>query len=197
MRPAPVGWTDRVRSIRCRSMSRAGPRFRILRGMTERTMLARGGALVASTAVIEADVVLADRVSVWWNSVLRGDDAPLTIGEESNIQDLCMVHPDPGVPMTIGREVTVGHHAILHGVSIGDRALIGMGAILLTGTEIGEEAIVAAGAVVREGTKVPPRVLVAGVPARVMRDVTPDEIALANMRSTKYWREARERAGLA
>ncbi|MEM8886202.1 MAG: gamma carbonic anhydrase family protein, partial [Planctomycetota bacterium] len=94
-------------------------------------MIAIDGALVASTAVIEADVVLGDRVNVWWNSVLRGDDARITIGEETNIQDLCMVHPDPDAPLTVGKQVTVGHHAVLHGVEIGDYALIGIGAILL------------------------------------------------------------------
>ncbi len=156
-----------------------------------------GGALVASTAVVDGDVTLGDRVSVWWNAVLRGDDAPIRIGEETNVQDLVMVHADPGVPLVVGRAVTIGHHAVLHGASIGDHALIGIGSILLAGSEIGEGAIVAAGAVVREGMKVPPRTLVAGVPARVLRDVKPEEIAGAAGRAAKYWREARHRAGIA
>jgi carbonic anhydrase/acetyltransferase-like protein (isoleucine patch superfamily) len=159
-------------------------------------MLRRGEALVASTAVIEGDVTLHDGASIWWQSVLRGDDAPIVIGERSNIQDLCMVHADPDVPLIVGREVTVGHHAVLHCESIEDRALIGIGAILLAGAKIGSEAIIAAGAVVPEGMVVPPRVLVAGVPGKVKRDLRPDELALHEMRATKYWKTARERAGL-
>ncbi len=154
----------------------------------------RGGALVASTAVIEGDVTLHDRVSIWWNAVLRGDDAALTVGERTNIQDLVMVHPDPGVPMLVGRDVTVGHHAVLHGVEIGDHALIGIGSILLTGTKIGEGAIVAAGAVGREGMEVPPWVLVAGVPAVVKRDLTAEERRGPLYRAEKYWHEACARA---
>jgi len=160
-------------------------------------MLPLGGALVADTAVLEGDVVLADRVSIWWNAVLRGDDARIVIGEESNIQDLVMVHADPDVPLVVGRQVTVGHHAVLHCVSIGDQALIGIGSILLAGVTIGEGGIVAAGAVVPEGTTVPPWTVVAGVPARVLREARPEERSFAPERAAKYWRTARERAGLA
>ena len=155
-----------------------------------------GGALVASTAVLEGEFTLSAGVSVWWNSVLRGDDAPLFVGEQTNIQDLCMVHPDPGVPLHIGRDVTVGHKATVHCVRIGDRCLIGINSTLLTGVEIGEDSIVAAGAVVPEGMIVPPRVMVAGVPARIKRDVRQDEIDFAVKRAQKYWREARRRAGM-
>jgi len=160
-------------------------------------MRAVGGALVASTAVLEGEFHLADGVSVWWNSVLRGDDAPLFIGEMTNIQDLCMVHPDPGVPLHVGRDVTVGHKATLHCVRIGDRCLIGINATLLAGVEIGDDSIVAAGAVVPEGMIVPPRVMVAGVPAKIKRDVRQAELDFAVDRARKYWREARLRAGLA
>lgn len=156
-------------------------------------MVPIGGALVASTAVIEDDVRLGDRVSVWWNAVLRGDDAPITVGEGTNIQDLVMVHADPDVPMTIGREVTVGHGAVLHGVTIGDHALIGINAVLLAGSTVGAGAIVAAGAVVRENWTVPPRCLVAGVPARVVRELTDEETEHAVPRANKYWEEAQKR----
>jgi carbonic anhydrase/acetyltransferase-like protein (isoleucine patch superfamily) len=155
-----------------------------------------GGALVASTAVLEGECHLADRVSVWWNSVLRGDDAPLFVGEGTNIQDLCMVHPDPGAPLHIGRDVTVGHKATIHCVRIGDRCLVGINSTLLTGVEIGDDSIVAAGAVVPEGMIVPPRVMVAGVPARIKREVRQEELDFAVKRAQKYWREARRRAGL-
>lgn len=155
-----------------------------------------GGALVASTAVLEGACTLADGVSVWWNSVLRGDDAPILVGEQTNIQDLCMVHPDPGVPLRIGRDVTVGHKATLHCARIGDRCLIGINSTLLAGVEIGDDSIVAAGAVVPEGMIVPPHVMVAGVPAKIKREVRQDEIDLAVPRARRYWREALRRAGL-
>ena len=156
-------------------------------------MEANGGALVASTAVVDGDVNLGERVSVWWNAVLRGDDARITIGDGTNIQDFVMVHADPDVPMIVGRDVTVGHHATLHGVTIGDQALIGIGAVLLSGSKIGEDAIVAAGSVVRENTDVPPGAMVAGVPARVIRDVTAAERAAAAWRAERYWKVAKER----
>jgi len=156
-----------------------------------------GGALVASTAVLEGECNLEEAVSIWWNSVLRGDDAPLHIGAWTNIQDLCMVHPDPGVPLHVGRHVTVGHKATLHCARIGDRCLIGINATLLAGAEIGDDSIVAAGAVVPEGMIVPPRVMVAGVPARIRREVRPDELAFSVPRAEKYWREAQRRAGIA
>jgi carbonic anhydrase/acetyltransferase-like protein (isoleucine patch superfamily) len=161
--------------------------------MDERRMIQVGGALVASTAVIEADVTLCDRANIWWGAVLRGDDAAITIGEDTNIQDLVMVHADPDVPMIVGRGVTVGHGAVLHGVTIGDYALIGINAVLLAGSIVGERSIVAAGAVVRENWVVPPGTMVAGVPARVIRELTPDETAFAEPRAQKYWHEAQER----
>ncbi len=158
-------------------------------------MDALGGALVASSALVDADVVLEERVSVWWNAVLRGDDARITIGAGTNIQDFVMVHADPDAPMVVGRDVTVGHRATLHGLTIGDRALIAIGAVLLTGTHIGEDAIVAAGAVVRPGTEVPAGMLVAGVPAKVIRPVTEEERKLSIWRAERYWKVAQARAG--
>lgn len=134
-----------------------------------------GGAFRAANAVVTGDVTLGEDSGVWFSCVLRGDDAPIVIGARTNIQDLTMVHADPGVPIVIGDEVTVGHRCVLHGAKVGNRALIGMGAVLLAGSEIGDGALVAAGAVVREGFVVPPRTLVAGVPAKVLREVTPAE----------------------
>jgi carbonic anhydrase/acetyltransferase-like protein (isoleucine patch superfamily) len=136
-----------------------------------------GGAWVASNAIVTGEVRLGEEVGIWFGCVVRGDDAPLTIGRRTNIQDLSMVHADTGHPNVIGEEVTVGHRVVLHGVRVGDRALIGMGAVLLGGSVIGEEALVAAGSVVREGFVVPPRSLVAGVPAKLIRQLAPDEIA--------------------
>ena len=132
-------------------------------------------AFIARGAIVLGDVHLGAESSVWYNAVLRGDTDRIAIGDQSNIQDLTMIHADPGAPNVIGSEVTIGHRCVLHGVRIADRSLIGMGAVLLGGSENGEEALVAAGAVVREGFRVPSGTLVAGVPAKVIRELTPEE----------------------
>ena len=134
-----------------------------------------GGAFKARNAIVTGDVTLGRDAGVWFGCVLRGDDAPLVIGARTNVQDLTMIHADPGAPNVIGAEVTIGHRCVLHGVRIGDRSLIGMGAVLLGGSVIGEEALVAAGAVVREGFEVPSGALVAGVPAKIVRALSAEE----------------------
>lgn len=126
------------------------------------------GAFVARGATVAGDIHLADGVSIWFGCVLRAEQAPVTVGRDSNLQDLTVVHTDAGFPTTVGERVTVGHRAVLHGCTVEDDALIGMGAVVLNGAVIGEGALVAAGAVVREGMQVPPRSLVAGVPAKVL-----------------------------
>ncbi len=136
-----------------------------------------GGAFAAVNATLTGDLTLGPDVGIWFGCVLRGDDAPLSIGARTNIQDLTMIHADTGVPNTIGAEVTVGHRCVLHGAKVGDRCLIGMGAILLGGSQIGAESLVAAGAVVKENFVVPPRSLLAGVPARIVRSLTDAEVA--------------------
>ncbi len=145
-----------------------------------------GGAFKACNAIVTGDVNLGRDVGIWFSCVVRGDDAPLTIGDRTNVQDLTMIHADTGVPNVIGSEVTIGHRCVLHGATVGDRSLIGMGAILLGRSEIGSEAIVAAGSVVREGFVVPDRTLVAGVPARVVRDVTEREVEFFSTSATGY-----------
>lgn len=135
-----------------------------------------GGGWRANDAILTGDITFGTCASVWFGCVLRGDDAPLVIGAHSNVQDLSMVHADPDVPNVVGEHVTVGHRCVLHGARIGDRCLIGMGAILLGGCEIGEESIVAAGAVVKEGAVIPPRSLVVGVPGRVVKQVTDEQV---------------------
>lgn len=135
-----------------------------------------GGAFVAQGAVVTGDVTFGHDANVWFGCVLRGDDAPLVIGARTNVQDLTMIHADPGVPNVIGEEVTIGHRCVLHGAEVGDRCLIGMGAVLLGGSRIGAESIVAAGAVVKEGAVIPPRSLVVGVPAKVVREVAPEQV---------------------
>jgi carbonic anhydrase/acetyltransferase-like protein (isoleucine patch superfamily) len=131
-------------------------------------------AFVAANAVLAGDVRLGPRSSVWFGCVLRSEYEAITIGEDSNVQDLSVVHSDPGSPVVVGARVTVGHRVVLHGCTVEDDALIGMGAVVMNGAVIGAGAVVAAGAVVTEGTVVPPGALVAGVPARVLdRPVPP------------------------
>lgn len=139
----------------------------------EACLRAAGGAWVASSASVTGHVALGQDASLWYGVVVRGDDAAITIGPRTNVQDGAVVHVDPGCPQAIGADVTIGHGALCHGVRIEDFALVGMGAILLGGSVVGEGAIVAAGALVREGQHVPPWTLVVGVPARVVRTLDP------------------------
>ncbi|HEX5819948.1 MAG TPA: gamma carbonic anhydrase family protein [Gemmatimonadales bacterium] len=128
-------------------------------------------AFIASTASVMGDVTIGADASVWYGAVLRGDLEAIEIGDETNIQDLTMVHADPGVPCRIGRRVGVGHRAILHGCTIEDQCLIGMGSIILNGACVGTGSVIAAGALVPEGMHVPAGSLVMGVPGRIVRPV--------------------------
>ena len=130
-------------------------------------------AFVAPGAAVMGDVTIGQDASVWYGAVLRGDMAPIVIGPESNLQDGTIVHVDEGMPCTVGRRVGVGHRVILHGCTVEDECLIGMGSILLNGVRIGTGSVVAAGAVIPEGMQVPPRSLVMGVPGRIVRPVDP------------------------
>jgi carbonic anhydrase/acetyltransferase-like protein (isoleucine patch superfamily)/membrane protease YdiL (CAAX protease family) len=150
-----------------------------------------GGAFVASNAVVTGDVTLGEDVGIWFGCVVRGDDAPLTVGRRTNVQDLTMIHADTGVPNVIGEEVTIGHRCVLHGAKIEDRCLIGMGAVLLGGSVIGAESLIAAGAVVKEGFVVPPRSLVAGVPGRILRTLTDEEVASIRRSADGYVKKIR------
>lgn len=128
-------------------------------------------AFLAQGAIVLGDVTLGKDASVWYNSVLRGDTDRIAIGEETNIQDLSMIHADPGIPCLVGSRVTVGHRVILHGCTVEDDCLIGMGAVLLNRVRVGSGSVIGAGALVLEGTEVPPGSLVLGFPARVVRPV--------------------------
>ena len=127
-------------------------------------------------AFVCGDVTLGARASVWPFAVIRGDNERIALGEEANVQDGAVLHADPGLPCLLGARVSVGHRAVVHGARVDDGALVGMGALVLNGAHVGAGALVAAGAVVREGFAVPPGVLAAGVPARVVRALTPDEV---------------------
>jgi carbonic anhydrase/acetyltransferase-like protein (isoleucine patch superfamily) len=132
-------------------------------------------AFIHPTAVVTGDVTLGARVSVWPTAVIRGDTDRITIGADSNVQDGSVIHVDAGLPTTIGSRVAMGHRAIVHGSTIENDVLIGMGAILLNGVHVGTGSIVGAGAVCREGMRIPRNSLVLGVPGRIIRETTPEE----------------------
>ncbi len=133
-------------------------------------------AYVAANATILGRVEIGPEASVWFGCVLRGDNEPIVIGARTNVQDLSVIHTDEGIPCTLGVGATVGHRAVLHGAVIGDGALIGIGAIVLNGASVGGEAMIGAGAVVTEGQVIPPRHLALGVPAKVVRELTDEEV---------------------
>ncbi|MGW6336292.1 gamma carbonic anhydrase family protein [Nocardia rhamnosiphila] len=132
-------------------------------------------AWIAPTANVIGRVKLGAQVSIWYNAVLRGDTEPITVGERSNIQDGCVLHADPGFPATVGAGVSVGHNAILHGCTVEDDCLIGMGATVLNGAVIGRGSLIAANALIPEGARIPPGSLVAGVPGKVRRELTAEQ----------------------
>jgi carbonic anhydrase/acetyltransferase-like protein (isoleucine patch superfamily) len=148
------------------------------------------GAWVAPSADLIGDVRLGARASIWFGAVIRADNTPIILGEESNFQDGAIGHSDPGAPLTIGARVTVGHQAILHGCSVEDEALIGMGARILNGAVIGAQCIVGAGALVTEGKKFEPRSLIVGSPARAMRQLSEEQVALLRLSADHYAEKA-------
>ena len=163
--------------------------FRIYPDMPGR-LRRRDGAMIADSASIVGDVRLGCDVGVWFNVTIRGDDAGIEIGDETNIQDNTCVHVDVDAPLVIGRGVTIGHAAIVHGVEIGDYALIGMGATLLGGSRVGAYSIIGAGALVRENAVIPPRSVVLGMPGKVVRQVTEEEVATMRWRARHYVQRA-------
>jgi carbonic anhydrase/acetyltransferase-like protein (isoleucine patch superfamily) len=149
---------------------------------------------IAPGAVVLGDVTLGANSSVWYNAVVRGDMAPISIGSQTNIQDLSMLHVDEGIPCVVGNRVGVGHRAILHGCTVEDDSLIGMGALLLNRVRIGTGSVVGAGSLLTEGTQIPPNSVVLGVPARVVRQV--DDKLRERIRETweHYVEQARRHA---
>jgi carbonic anhydrase/acetyltransferase-like protein (isoleucine patch superfamily) len=146
---------------------------------------------VAPTAVLIGSVVLETESSVWFNTVIRGDNDVISVGARSNIQDGSVLHADAGVPLTVGSEVTVGHQVMLHGCTIGDGTLIGIQAVVLNRAVIGRECIIGAGALVPEGKTIPDRSLVVGSPGRVVRSVTDEEAATLRRNTARYVVQAR------
>lgn len=132
--------------------------------------------MIASGAVVKGDVKLGDGANIWYNAVVRGDDNFIEIGENTNVQDNATLHVSEDAPLMIGNGVTIGHGAIMHGCTVGDNSLIGMGAIVLDHAVIGKDCLVGAGALVTSGTVVPDGSLILGSPAKVRRQLTPEEI---------------------
>ena len=144
------------------------------------------GAFVAENATLIGDVEIAEHCSIWFGAVLRADSNAIRIGKQSNVQDLCVLHVDHDHALAIGDDVTIGHRAILHGCTIKDRVLVGMGATIMNGAVIGEDSIVGAGALVTENAQIPPRSLVIGMPAKVKRELSAEEVVAISKSASLY-----------
>lgn len=143
-------------------------------------------AFVAPTAVVVGKVTMGPRASLWYGAIARADAEVIEIGADSNVQDGSTLHSDPGFPLVVGRGVTVGHGVVLHGCRVDDDVLVGMGSTVLNGAHIGSGSIIAAGAVVMQGADIPPNSLVAGVPAKVRRQTTEDDVAAIKANAVSY-----------
>ena len=150
------------------------------------TLPADGSAWIAPSADVIGDVHIGRTVGIWFGAVIRADNTPILVGDGSNVQEGAMLHSDPGSPLTIGTDCTIGHHAILHGCSLGDRVLVGMGARVLNDAVIGDDCLIGAGALVTEGKSFPPGSLLIGSPAKVARLLTAEEIARLALSAQGY-----------
>ena len=158
----------------------------MIKSLDDRLAEVDPAAFVAPSATVVGSVAIEAEASLWYGVVARGDTEQIRIGQGSNVQDGCVLHADPGFPLVIGPDVVVGHRAVLHGCLVEPEVLIGIGAIVLNGAVIGTGSIVGAGAMVPEGMVVPPRSLVLGVPARVRRGTTEDEVAGIRANAARY-----------
>ena len=152
----------------------------------ERRVLCRGDYWIAPDAIVIGSVVLENNASVWFGCIVRADDDVITIGENSQLQDGCVVHVDPGLPVTIGRNVSVGHMAMLHGCAIGDGSLIGIKSVVLNGAKVGRNCLIGANSLIAEGKEIPDGSLVIGSPGKVVRQLSADEIKRVNDASDYY-----------
>jgi carbonic anhydrase/acetyltransferase-like protein (isoleucine patch superfamily) len=152
------------------------------------------GAYLADGVIVTGDVQLGTGTNLWYGVAIRGDLARISLGETVNIQDGCILHTDDGVALTIGPGVVAGHAVVLHGSVVGQDTLLGIGCRLLSGSEVGPECIIAAGSVVVEGSKIPPRSVVMGIPGRVLRSTTVDEVAKTRAINARYLELARRYA---
>src|SRR5580692_10816710 len=150
---------------------------------------------IAPNAVVIGNVILKKNASIWFGAVLRGDNDPIVVGENSNVQDNSVLHTDSGSPLTIGANVTIGHMVMLHGCTIGDGSLIGIGAVVLNGANIGRNCLIGAGALITEGKTFPDNSLVMGQPGRVVRELSPEQagvLAASAMHYVGNWKRYRE-----
>jgi carbonic anhydrase/acetyltransferase-like protein (isoleucine patch superfamily) len=143
-------------------------------------------AFVAREATLVGEVIVGEHASVWFGATARGDNEPIRIGDRSNVQEGAVLHADPGYPLTLGAYVTVGHQAMLHGCTIGEGALVGIQAVILNGAVIGAGSLVGAGAVVTERKEFPERCLILGAPAKVVRQLSDDEVAALRRTADNY-----------
>lgn len=150
------------------------------------------GSWVADTATVVGDVTAGANVSVWYGAVIRGDNDPITIGDNTNIQDGSILHTDDGIPLTIGSDVTIGHMVMLHGCTIGDGSLIGINAVVLNKAVVGKHCIIGANALIPEGKVIPDRFLVVGSPGRIIRELNDKEVAGILANAANYVAHARE-----
>jgi carbonic anhydrase/acetyltransferase-like protein (isoleucine patch superfamily) len=148
---------------------------------------ANGRCWIAPDAAVIGKVRLRENSSVWFTAVLRGDNEWIEIGEDSNVQDGCVIHTDPGFPVTIGKGCTIGHRAVVHGCTIGDNSLVGMGAVILNGAKIGRNSIVGAGALVTEGKEFPDNALIVGSPGRSIRTLDEKAAAMLKLAAKSYY----------
>ena len=153
---------------------------------------AAASARAAETAVLIGNVTLGENVSVWYGSVLRGDVSPIVVGDGTNIQDNCVLHGATDLPTILGKNVVIGHSATVHGCTVEDGCLIGMGAVLLDGCSVGEGSVIGAGAVVPPGKAIPPGSTVMGVPGKVVREVSEEEVRSTLENASHYVRLGRE-----
>jgi len=147
---------------------------------------ATGDFYIVESADIIGAVHLGDKVSIWWNTVIRADNEPITIGDRTNIQDGCVLHTDPGFPINIAANVSVGHKCMLHGCSVGDGSLIGIGSIILNGAKIGNNCLIGANSLITEGKVIPDNSLVMGSPGKVIRTLDAKAIAMLKRNVTSY-----------
>lgn len=164
----------------------------MIKSFRDKTPAVRASCFVADNATVIGDVTLCEQASVWYGAVVRGDADTIIIGKGSNVQDCAVLHTDKGYQLTLGEKVTIGHSAVVHGADIGDNVVVGMHATLLNGCKIGKNSIIGAGALVREGQIIPENSLVVGMPAKVLREVSPEQIADNTWNADHYIELAQE-----
>ncbi len=157
----------------------------------EQRVVAHGDYWIAPGAHVIGSVILGRDVSIWFNSVVRGDNDLITIGDNSQVQDGCVLHPDPGFPITLGRSVSIGHKSMIHGCSIGDGSLIGINSVVLNGAKIGKHCLIGANSLIGQNKVIPDGVMVLGSPGKVVRDLRPEEIAFLQQTADDYAARAR------